>query len=313
MTVRTPRVSVLITTYDHEPFIAQALESALLQQGAFEVEFILGDDRSSDGTREAVAATIARFPGRVRTLLPERNRGGQGKRIFDDLIRLSAGRYLAVMDGDDFWTSSEKLRLQVEFLDANPDCSMCFHPAVIVDAAGRSTGTHLVPPGRRGELTMEDLMTGNPIPASAPMFRREVLDPLPEWYFGLRYGDWPLYALAAEYGRIGYLDAPLSAWRRHAGGMWSRETPERNLAHVIEFVESLDVATGSRHTAAARRFTARCHHGLAKHHGLGRPDRAAWHAAAAVRLDPRLGPTLVRDAARAARRSLTRLAPGSRA
>jgi hypothetical protein len=241
--------------------------------------------------------------------MPDRNRGGHGKRLFGDLLSASSGRYVAVMDGDDFWTSPSKLQRQIDFLDARPDCSMCFHNAIVVDEDGIPSGELYAAPERLGEMTIEHAMAGCDIPAASPVFRREVLDPLPAWFFDLRFGDWPLYVLAAEHGRIGYLEEPMSAYRVHPGGMWSGEAPERRWLQMIDFMDGMDAATGFRHHRIARGLTAYWHERLAHHYeDAGDRRRAAWHTLSAARREPRRTPSAAAEIGRLALGTLRRRA-----
>src|SRR5690606_34340291 len=121
------KVSVSITAYNHAPYIAQAIEGALAQETDFDFEIVVGDDLSTDATREVIRGFVRRHPGRIVPVFPEKNLGGGGKRLFLETIRACHGRYIATMDGDDYWTSPRKLQRQAETLDRDPALSMCFH------------------------------------------------------------------------------------------------------------------------------------------------------------------------------------------
>lgn len=126
------QVSVLMTSFQHERYIARAIDGVLEQGGDVQFELLVGDDASTDGTREVIAEYARAHPQVIRTFFPERNLGQGGKTIFSALIGLSRGDYIAVLDGDDYWTSPEKLRRQVTYLDEHPECSMCFHNVLCV-------------------------------------------------------------------------------------------------------------------------------------------------------------------------------------
>jgi len=277
------KVNAAMTTYEHACFIARALDSILAQETDFPFEEVVVDDGSRDGTREIVADYAARFPGRVRAVLPAANLGAGGKRLFAEVVAACRGSYIACLDGDDFWTSTAKLQRQADFLDAHADCSMCFHNVALVDEEGRPTGEVTNPPERPPIATAADLFERNFVPACSPMFRREALWPLPVWYFDLPWGDWPLYLIAAERGRVGYLPEVMGTYRVHGSGMWSRLTRVERLLGLIDFVRQANACLGYRHDPAVRRSLARLRLGLAREHErLGDWPRTAAAALASL-------------------------------
>ena len=113
-----PKVSVLMITYNHEKLIAQAIDSVLMQKTEFPFELVIGEDCSTDGTRAVVLEYSRKYPGIIRAHLRERNLGAleNGR----DVFRASRGKYLAVLEGDDYWTSPEKLQVRADLLDKHP-------------------------------------------------------------------------------------------------------------------------------------------------------------------------------------------------
>lgn len=248
------KLSVSITTFDHAPFIAQALDGVLMQEVDFDYEIIVGEDCSTDGTREIVLDYAARYPERIRTVLPEQNLGGGGKHLFAETLALCRGQYIAFMDGDDYWTSPNKLAAQVRLLDERPDATMCYHNVLKVSTpAGQLMGPYNVWESDR-ETTLCDLLSGCVVASCSPVFRREVLVPLPHWYFSLHYGDWPLYLVAAQRGRIVYMAPTMGVYRIHGDGMWSGqgESPLRR-KQFVEFYEAMINVLGLNHFDVARR------------------------------------------------------------
>jgi glycosyltransferase involved in cell wall biosynthesis len=232
-----PRVSVVLRTFDHEPFIAQAIESVLIQQAEFPFELIVGEDCSSDGTREIVRGYAERHPELITAVLPERN-VGHGE-IFRRALEATAGEFIAYLDGDDYWTSPAKLARQVEYLDRNPDCANCFHDVSLVyDRAGMPSGA--VSPGfGDGQFSLEQIVMECFVPAPAMMFRRRVAEGLRPWIFDSAWIDWLIHIRSAELGPIGYLPEPLAAYRVHEGGMFSAMDRVSQLEEDIEFYARL--------------------------------------------------------------------------
>jgi glycosyltransferase involved in cell wall biosynthesis len=145
---RRPKVSVQVLTYNHAEFVAQALDSVLSQKASFEWEIVVGDDCSTDGTREILKSYARNHPERIRLLLHPQGLGPHEPHLAGNnnllaTYRASRGEYVALLDGDDYWTDDSKLEKQVRFLDARPSCSLCCH-AVAVEYSGER-GQHWDP------------------------------------------------------------------------------------------------------------------------------------------------------------------------
>jgi glycosyltransferase involved in cell wall biosynthesis len=214
-----PVVSVVLRTYEHAGFVAQAIESVLIQDAPFDFELVIGEDCSSDGTREIVAAYAERYPETIRAVLPERNIGHGA--IFERALGACRGGLIAYLDGDDYWTSPSKLRRQVEYLEANPECASCFHDvSLIYEDAGVPSGA-LSPRLSEDSFSLDEILLDCFIPAPSVMFRRGVVERLPAWTFDVVWIDWLIHICSAMGGPIGYIPEALAAYRVHRGGMFS--------------------------------------------------------------------------------------------
>jgi glycosyltransferase involved in cell wall biosynthesis len=232
-----PKVSVVLRTYDHEAFIAQAIESVLIQQTSFPFELVIGEDCSTDGTREIVRAYAERNPTTINAILPERNLG-HGE-IFRRALAAASGEFVAYLDGDDYWTSAEKLVRQVEYLEQNPSCANCFHDVSLVyDSAGMPSGA-ISPRFADGQFNLEQIVMECFVPAPAMMFRRAVADGLRPWVFDSAWIDWLIHIRSAELGPIGYIPEPMAVYRVHQGGMFSAMDRVSQLEEDIDFYARL--------------------------------------------------------------------------
>jgi hypothetical protein len=219
MREQAPLVSVVLRTYDHAPFIAQAIESVLIQRTGFPFELVVGEDCSSDGTRAIVEGYGSRYPEIVRPVLPERN-VGHGE-MLRRALAATRGELIAYLDGDDYWTSRDKLAKQVDFLRANPECHDCFHDVSLVyDEAGVPSGT-VTPRLAEEHFEIEQILMECFVPAPAMMFRRSVFEELDPEAFDSAWLDWLIHVQAATHGPLGYLPEALAAYRVHQGGMFS--------------------------------------------------------------------------------------------
>jgi hypothetical protein len=232
-----PLVSVAMRTYEHAPFVAQAIESVLIQEAPFEFELVVGEDCSADGTREIVERYAERFPERVRGVLPAEN-VGHGE-ILRRVLDATRGRFIAYLDGDDYWTTVDKLRRQVEYLEAHEESAACFHDASLVyDTAGTPSGV-TTPALAEASFALEDILTECFVPSPAMMFRREILAALPEWSFDSAWIDWLIHIRCAERGPLGYIPEPLAAYRVHEGGMFSALDRISQIEEDLRFYEQL--------------------------------------------------------------------------
>jgi glycosyltransferase involved in cell wall biosynthesis len=246
-----PVVSVLVMTYDHERLIARALDGVLMQEAPFEYEILVSEDCSTDRTREIVQGYARRHPGRIRLLLSERNL--HSNEVVRRGFEAARGRYIALLDGDDYWTSPHKLRRQVEFLERHPECSMCFHNALVVDESGQRPPRPWTPAHQREISTLADIWRGNFIATCSAMYRAGVIGRIPDWYIPLfPITDWPLHILHAERGHIGYIDEMMGVYRHHAGGLYSSRSEWEKLEATAMLYEVMSRSLGPRHGPLVR-------------------------------------------------------------
>ncbi|QEL18377.1 glycosyltransferase family 2 protein [Limnoglobus roseus] len=232
-----PRLSVLIITYNQEKYIEQTVRSVLVQQTDFLFEIVIGEDCSTDGTRDVLRKLDAEFPGRLRLLFRDKNLGLVPNVI--DTYNSCRGDYLATLGGDDYWTDPQKLAKQVAVLDADPGCSICFHPVRIVDAEGRPSGG-VYPKDVSHTTGKAEIANTCYVPAVSTLLRKSGLPQLPSWFARLTIDDWPLYFLYAEFGHFVYLDDVMADYRCHAGGWWSSQLGPSRAYNLIRMFTVLD-------------------------------------------------------------------------
>lgn len=231
------KVTVILVTYNHERFVARALDSLLSQQTGFDYEIVVSEDCSTDATRAIVRGYAERFPDRMRLCLSERNLNSNY--VTTRAIEAARGEYLAFIDGDDYAISPRKLQVQSDFLDANPQFAMCYHNAEIVDEHDKATGRLHVKPSSPKLDGLPSILAANPVPGPSPMIRRSAVERLPDWFENAPFGDWPLYILAARSGRIGYIDETLSAYRVHPGGFWAGTSRSQQYGALLDWYDYL--------------------------------------------------------------------------
>jgi glycosyltransferase involved in cell wall biosynthesis len=215
-------------TYNQEQFVAQALESVLSQEASFAWEIVVGDDFSTDGTRDILRSYAVTYPEHISLLLhPERlgphELNLDGKHNFMATYRACRGEYVALLEGDDYWTDTRKLDKQVEFLDAHPKCSLCCHPVTVEYSGERDQHwNRVIGESLKETWTLEDILrleTKPEMPTPSMMIRRRSLRRFPAWFEGVFNGDYAVQVLLAERGDVGFLPDSMAVHRKHAGGL----------------------------------------------------------------------------------------------
>ena len=248
------KVSVLIITYNQEAVIAQALNGALMQKVSFPYEIVIGEDVSTDRTREIVLEFQRKHPDKIRVMLRDaaiaerdRARGLGGKTNFVQGLQDCRGEYVALLDGDDYWTDPHKLQKMVDFLESHPECSVGFHDVMVLSEDG-SEPRRLFPADQKEISTLEDIITSGafPIPCTA-LFRNKALGELPDCFLTITNGDWLLFVLLGEHGNFGYLNEVMATYRVHSEGFWSKlDSQQRTQAHIKSW-EVIDAHLNSRY------------------------------------------------------------------
>ena len=236
-------------TFNQEAFVAEAIDSVLMQRCDFAFELVVGEDCSTDATRKIVEEYAQLRPDIVKLCTSETNVGAQ--RNLARVFAACSGQYVAILDGDDYWTSPDKLQHQVDYLDAHPDCALCFHNVQFDDGGTLSPPYLTSQPERSG---LRDLLCGdNYIASCTAMYRWGLVETLPPWWNDLWIADLPLHVLHAQQGWIGYLDEVMAAYRVHAGGLWTGKQPIDRSDGVIRTFELLDQHLGHEFRSLIRK------------------------------------------------------------
>ncbi|WP_439556992.1 glycosyltransferase family 2 protein [Dyadobacter sp.] len=220
------KVSVCVPTYNHEKYIAQMLEGAFMQKTDFEFEIVIGDDASTDSTQAIIREYDQKMPGIIRAFLHSENQGPSEPREFAgrnnvlQLVKACRGEYVAMCEGDDYWTDPLKLQKQVDFLDNNPDFSVCHHNMRVVYEDG--SPEHLFnKPDQKLVSGIEDILEDKWFFATASwLYRNPFLDQdFAEWHAKAAAGDWALMIQLAARGKISYLPDVMGVYRKHSAGL----------------------------------------------------------------------------------------------
>jgi glycosyltransferase involved in cell wall biosynthesis len=218
-------VSICCQTYNHKDFLAQCLEGFLMQKTNFTFEILLRDDASTDGTTEIVRWYLEKYPDIIVPLIYEENQYQKGVSPFLDNLKRAKGKYVAICEGDDYWTDPFKLQKQVEFLENNVKFYSCAHLTKIQS----ENGELLIPTDiwqdnidKTNISIIEILNIKPPFHISSFMFNKKVFDDLylekgyAQIWGGSYSGDRILMFMFADNGRIGLLAENMSIYRRNA-------------------------------------------------------------------------------------------------
>lgn len=207
-----PQVSVWMVTYNHEPFIRQAIDSVLGQKTSFPFRLYIGDDCSTDLTGQICQDYQQRFPGRVEVVINPSNIGpaGNARNIYEKCFK-SGARYIALLEGDDYWIDNTKLQRQYDYLESHPEASLYLHNAYVMQGrenVGLKTGQK-----QFKRYTLRDALQRKVLgPTSSYFFRNVISLPFPDQIVS---GDALLLILLQTHGELHYFPEPMSVYRLH--------------------------------------------------------------------------------------------------
>lgn len=223
-----PLVSVFMLAYQHEKFIAEAIESVVEQKCPFPIELIIGEDCSLDNTRTIALTYQHRHPSLIRVITSDANVG-----ITANVSRCQnacRGEYIAICEGDDYWCDATKLARQIDEFERFPHCSLIFHPAYKRDAiSGLKTGA--VRWSLRSRMfSLSEIIAGDGglIPTASILVRRAVAISRPKWAESSSIGDYPLAIKAALAGDVRYINRTMAVYRTNVPGSWM----QRNFSEI---------------------------------------------------------------------------------
>ena len=264
----TPLVSICCLTYNHEAYIRDALEGFLKQKTDFGFEIVIYDDASTDRTADIIREYAARDPGRIRPMLQTENQYSRGITNPSGAFNFprARGRYIAMCEGDDYWTDPHKLQRQVEYLESHPGCSLCIHSARILTVDGSRSDRRMRPYRGNKKILPEQIIDKSCGYATASMvFPSRLVRNLPSYYTDCPVGDIPLQLLAAAEGYGYYMDRDMSVYRVGAAASWTAQGKMGDYAQKQRIYQEqmkrtyqrFDRATGRRFHEAAKSAACR--------------------------------------------------------
>lgn len=221
-------LSVCCITYNHEKFIGHTLDGFLAQKTNFAVEFVINDDCSMDRTAEILKEYEKRYPGYFNITYQSENQFSQGLKPFTHLLFPKVnGKYIALCEGDDYWTDPLKLQKQVDFLTANEEYSMCFHRCKIIDENNNEVESDFFNHLSEKDFTGEEILERWSVPTASVMFRSVFRHQITERANNSKYyfGDTPMFLTLLECGKAHCFNDCMSVYRIHEGGISKDTSP----------------------------------------------------------------------------------------
>ncbi|MCS2608329.1 glycosyltransferase [Halomonas dongshanensis] len=231
-----PLVSVFCATYNHVDFLEEAIQGIIAQRTRFPFEVIIHDDASTDGTQEIIRKYASQYPDLIKPVYQEKNLFRQGIKATDFCFPRLQGKYVALCEGDDYWTDPEKLQKQFDFMESNEEVVMCHHDAFIFDKNGEVAPSKLRDDFKRS-YTQEEMLRNNCFILTLSMFFRKKFTHFPEEKSYVGNGDSFLIALLGQYGKSHYMeDITPAAYRLHGNSIWSsKSVKEKNKMQANTF------------------------------------------------------------------------------
>lgn len=237
----TPYVSIALFAYNHENYIAEALDSFLMQVTDFPFEVVFHDDASTDDTSKILQEYMKKYPNIIRGILRKENQHSQGKSIVLMLLNEVSSKFIAFCDGDDYWIDSDKLQVQIDMMEMHPDCYMSFHAA----EARINDNDHGKIIARYAESnkifsTSEVISGGGELcPTASIIIRKEAASLIveSEMLELAPTGDYFIQIFASLHGGALYIDKVMSVYRQEVTGSWSSSM--KNLEQKKIFYEKM--------------------------------------------------------------------------
>lgn len=204
-------VSVWMITYNHEKFIGKAIESVLSQKTNFKIEIVIGDDNSTDNTSEIIKAYQKQHPNIIKARFNNTNKGMMPNMI--ETLNECNGKYVALLEGDDYWIYPNKLQKQIDFLESHPEYSFSFHNAFVLYNSNKKI-SHIHAILREGDYTGNQIISEWLVSTASVVFKNKKIH-WPDFTFECAHGDILLFLILLEHGKAYAFNDVWSVYRKN--------------------------------------------------------------------------------------------------
>jgi glycosyltransferase involved in cell wall biosynthesis len=236
-------LTVCLITYNHAVYIDKALKSIIEQSTNFYFNIIIADDCSTDGTADIIKKYVTQYPEKITAIVQNPNVGA-GKN-YDQLLTAAKGKYIAYLEGDDYWTDNTKLQQQVDILEANRNYVSCFTNVKEIFSEDENDSRNHLQNGcfPKSIIGFDELIYKNYIQTCSLVFRNGLATPLPGWLVKLKVGDWPLHILLSAHGQSVYIHKVMAVHRNHSSGLWSSKSKLARIEATLEAYDAISANT----------------------------------------------------------------------
>lgn len=237
--ISEPVVSICCITYNHEKYIEEAIDSFLMQETDFPFEIVIGEDCSIDNTAKIVKIYSNKYPNIIKATIRTQNAGGMGKNNFIETLFKCKGEYIAMCEGDDYWTDSTKLQKQVDFLKDNKKYMACYHNTGILRENKNKNNLELISNTIKDIFKIEDFAKGKIYFHTSSLifrFNDKIKKKIITHYSHKTFGDPFLSFLLASLGPIKYINRVMSVYRIHNNGLWSSLSREKQAISTLSIL-----------------------------------------------------------------------------
>lgn len=241
------KVSISCITYNHEKYIEQAIQSFLMQKTDFKYEILIHDDASTDSTADIIKKYQQEYPDIIKPVLQSENQYSRGVKHISYTYNFNRakGKYIALCEGDDYWTDKYKLQKQVDYMESDSECTLCTHSVKRVSTESVNDIGLIRPSKVNRELDIREFILGGGmfIGTNSILFPKKIIDNLPTWFFDAHAGDYPLQIFLANHGKAYYMDETMSAYRVNVQGSWTNRvyfSYEQRIEHFKRVAKMLD-------------------------------------------------------------------------
>ncbi len=228
-------VSIICNTFNHEKFIIDCLDGFICQKTSFKFEVLIHDDASTDDTQKIIKQYEEKYPEIIKPIYQKVNQYSKGINnwVVHQFPR-AKGKYIALCEGDDYWTDPLKLQKQVNTMNEHPECSYCFHKSHILNETNK-TLLEIENKNKKTILDVHNFRAAVLVTTSSVLIRnytdQKYLDPL----INLKHthGDFLLYCSLLTFGKVAFIDEFMSVYRKHIGGICFDQYSEAYLRNRI--------------------------------------------------------------------------------
>ena len=251
---RDIKVSVICTAYNHENYIKDALESFVMQKTNFAFEVLVHDDASTDKTADIIREYEQKYPDIIKPIYQTKNQYSQGIKIgFTHLYPRAKGKYLAMCEGDDYWTDPFKLQKQYDALEQHLEVDICAHAGDCVEAETKKHLNYVAPKNQTCIIPMEEVIEGGGgfVVTNSLMYRKELVDNIPKFRQLLSL-DYTTQMHGAMRGGMLYLNECMSAYRWLSKDSWTSRM--NNTQAILSFGKKYQAMLQQLHEDTAGKY-----------------------------------------------------------